>query len=174
MGKLSWGIGLKIMEPRKDNAQGSAETRTADPERAKKIRKCFDYMSSLKAVLTKDEYAQYLLYLKLLKENYMKEKILFYATVAFQIFFPSDMKAVLDNYDIRKQLYSQSKYFFPKSDREAYSFECGELLKELEEKVRKYNEHQEKRLLRLLQKGERKCVKLQTPVYIEYDKAKLR
>ena len=151
--------------------KGEDEGKSVDPEKAKKMKKCFEYMSSLKSILSKGEYSEYLCYLKLLKDNYLKEKTLFYATVAFQIFFPTDMKSVLDNYEVRKSLFAQSKYFFPKSDREAYSLACNELLQELDVNVKKYIVNQEKRLLKT-QKSEKKAVKLQTPVYIDYQKTK--
>ena len=159
------------MEPSAIKPGKGVQEKGAVSEKATKMRKCYDYMSNLKSVLTKEEYAQYLTYLKLLKDNYLKEKILFYSTVAFQIFFPSDMKSVLDNYAVRKSLFAQSKYFFPKGDREAYSLACNELMVELDANVKKYLTNQEKRL-KNSQKTEKKAVKLQPPVFIDYQRSK--
>jgi len=154
------------MEPPKEKSPDE-EPKGVDPEKAKKMVKCYDYMTNLKSLLTKEEYSQYLVFLKLLKDNYLKDKVLFYATVAFQIFFPTDMKAVLDNYDVRKSLFSQSKFFFPKTDRETYSAACAELMKRMDENVNSFIKLQEAKQQKAAKKP---AVKLQPPVYLEYQK----
>jgi hypothetical protein len=142
-------------------------------EKEKKMRKCYDYMNNLKSILSRDEYSQYLQYLKLLKENYMKEKIQFYATIAFQIFFPnSDKKCAFDNLEIRKQLYLHSKYFYPKTDREQYSVECEALIKGLEKKIEKIAEKTEKKIEKQ-QTIEKKGIKLQVGALIKYETKKM-
>lgn len=121
----------------KESAQ-EEEIKSDSTEKGKKMRKCYEYMSNLKKLLSKSEYSQFLVYLRMSRDNYMKEKIIFYVNVAFQIFFPQEIKASISNYELRKSLFSQSKYFFPKTDREAYSIVCEDLMRRMDKDIHLY------------------------------------
>lgn len=114
---------------------GNEESKDESAERRNKMHKCYKYMSNLKKLLSKNEYTQFLVFLRMSRDNYMSEKIAFYAAIAFQIFFPTDMKDLLSDYDARKSLFAQSKYFFSKADREAYSAACLGLVREADAQV---------------------------------------
>lgn len=101
-----------------------------------RVRRCCDYMQTLKSVLSADEFAQYLQYLKLLKGNYASDKISFYATVVFQIFFPNSPRQLPTDFSQRKELFLQSKAFYPRgSDRDQYTRECEDLLARFDSSV---------------------------------------
>ena len=147
------------------------ETKSTKPEKSNKMQKCYHYMSKLKKLLTKDEYAQFLVYLRMLKDNYMREKISFYAMVSFQIFFPSEMKDVISNYEIRKSLFFQSKYFFPKADREEYNQACSNLVFKINKEVNSY-------LVTQSCKPQKEdydvCAKIQSPEFAQWQRLPLK
>ena len=128
-----------------------------------KMVECCEYRNLLTLILTKAQYMQYLDYLKLLKNQYLSEKVLYYATVAFKVFFPADMKCVLDNYDMRKSLFIRSKCFVPKADRAAYMNACNELTKRMDENVKAYLSSQSQRV----QKGGKRDLTEEARILIE-------
>eukprot|EP00826_Nyctotherus_ovalis_P033576 TRINITY_DN2728_c0_g1_i2.p1 TRINITY_DN2728_c0_g1~~TRINITY_DN2728_c0_g1_i2.p1 ORF type:complete len:250 (+),score=83.16 TRINITY_DN2728_c0_g1_i2:707-1456(+) len=126
---------------------GNEESKDGSVERRNKMHKCYKYMSNLKKLLSKSEYTQFLMFLRMSRDNYMSEKIAFYATIAFQIFFPTDMKDLLKDYGVRKSLFAQSKYFFSKTDREAYSAACLGLTRKVDAQASAYLQAQSPRPL---------------------------
>ncbi len=126
--------------PKRDISQSmeceEAKAASATGDKEIRVKRCYDYMLSLKSALSAEEFAQYLQYLKLLKANYVTEKIQFYATVAFQIFFPNDLRQNPGAFAERKELFLKSKSFYPRGpDRDKYSRECRDLLTQLEERL---------------------------------------
>jgi len=109
-------------------------------EKKNKMHKCYKYMSNLKKLITKNEYSQFLAFLRMSRDNYMSEKMSFYAMIVFQIFFPNQIKALISNYEVRKSLFVQSKYFFSKADRDTYSAACYSLIRRVDIEVNSYLE----------------------------------
>lgn len=120
-----------------ENAQYE-EMKDQSTEKRNKMHKCYKYMSNLKKLLSKSDYSQFLVFLRMSRDNYMSEKMTYYALIVSQIFFPSQITTLISNYDVRKSLFLQSKYFFSKADREAYSAACYSLIQRADLEVTSY------------------------------------
>eukprot|EP00831_Metopus_contortus_P068203 TRINITY_DN60951_c0_g1_i1.p3 TRINITY_DN60951_c0_g1~~TRINITY_DN60951_c0_g1_i1.p3 ORF type:complete len:142 (+),score=23.37 TRINITY_DN60951_c0_g1_i1:120-545(+) len=75
-------------------------------EKKNRVQRCYEYMTKIKALFTPESYSDYLLFMKLMNENYLTEKVRFYALVAFGIFFPSGIQ---EDRELRKSLFLLSK-----------------------------------------------------------------
>jgi hypothetical protein len=109
-------------------------------EKKNKMHKCYKYMSKIKKLITKSEYSQFLAFLRMSRDNYMSEKMSFYAMIVFQIFFPNQIKDLINNYELRKSLFAQSKFFFSKADRNIYSAACCNLIQRVYMEINSYLE----------------------------------
>lgn len=113
---------LMVSEP-SSSGQIQIPPQLAESQKQSRIKRCYDYVSGLKSALSSEEFAHYLQFLRMLKENYVRDKTVFYASTALQIFFPPYLRSDSvseQRFQQRKSLFLHSRDFYPSGDRESY------------------------------------------------------
>ena len=128
------------------SAQKKEDTAEIERKKAEKLeqrKKCFDYMTEVSQVLSRQEYCSFTRFLQTLRDDYETFKMDFYISILFKLFFPRDMKdrnnIIIPNVENRKQLFRKTSLFYPKMDRVVYTQKLQEKLEMEEEYIRNYH-----------------------------------